>query len=173
MVHTPVSLRSRLARPLGESVGLFVGSADLRSRWRRRLGFWENARRFHRRLRRALRDPFRIFRLVSKAVSPEEARQLGEVMLQLLGGTRALAITNLGELDGGALRLESRGLRVESLSGAVTAVIDSSVLVVYTLDRRMRLELLASEIPPDPGAVQADADRAVQRLLRAAEVQAL
>jgi hypothetical protein len=55
-IQMPVNLRSLLARPVGESVGVFVGAAAVKMKYRAARGFWGNARRFHRRLRRALRD---------------------------------------------------------------------------------------------------------------------
>ena len=52
-IHTPVSLRTALARPVGESVGLYVGAAEVSMKHQPARGFWDNARRFHRRLRKA------------------------------------------------------------------------------------------------------------------------
>jgi hypothetical protein len=169
-IHTPVSLRAALARPVGESVGLFVGSADVRMRVRPTRDLWANARRFQRRLQAALRDPFRIFRLFSKAVTVEESGALGKLMVRLASSGRPFAITNLGELDGprGA-RLTSRGLTLESFFGAVTGIVDSSVLTVYTLGGRMHLHLLASELAPEGTSVRDDAARAIRRLTDAVQ----
>jgi hypothetical protein len=44
-------LRDRLQRPVGEVMGFFAGVATLKYRYNRRNGFWENARRFHRKVR--------------------------------------------------------------------------------------------------------------------------
>jgi hypothetical protein len=173
-IHTPVSLRGVLARPVGESVGLYVGSAYVRMRYRSARGLWGNARRFQRRLRSALRDPFWVFRLFSKSVSAEEAGALGRLMIRVASSGRPLAITNLGEVDrptaegrGTARGLRARDLRIESFFGAVTGIVDSSVLTVYTIDGRMHLHLLASERAPDDRSVRDDAARAVRMLLEA------
>jgi hypothetical protein len=167
-IHTPVSLRPFLARPVDEAVGLFVGSADLRMKYRPTRGFWGNARRFHRRLRRALRDPFRIFRLFSRAVPPADVRRLGQLLVRITSVQRPFAVTNLGQLDAGGLQLGGPHLKVESFFGAVTGVIDSSVLTVYTIDGRMHLHLLATEREPAATAVRDDSARAMQVLLDAA-----
>jgi hypothetical protein len=162
-----VSLRSRLARPVGESFGLFVGAAELRLRYRATLGFWANARRFHRRLQRALRAPFRIFTLVSKAVPATRVRELGPLLVRIASEGRPFAVTNLGQLDGNELPLRGETLRIESFFGAVTGIVDSSVLTVYTLDGRMRLHVLANEPGPSDTTIRDEAERGVTRLLAA------
>jgi hypothetical protein len=164
-VHTPVNLRSLLARPVGESVGVFVGAAEVKLRYRASRGFWGNARRFHRRLRRALRDPFRLLRLFSKAVPAEAVRQLGPLLVRITSDQRPFAVTNLGELDG--LKVQGRTLELESAYGAVTGIVDASVLTVYTLGGRMRLHVLASESDPSDTAIRDEVDRSVKLLLAA------
>jgi hypothetical protein len=166
-IHTPVSLRSFLGRPVGESVGLFVGAAEVAMKYRPAGGFWGNARRFHRRLRRALRDPFGVFRLFSKAVPAEAVGQLGPLLMAIVSHRRPFAVTNLGELDGSGVQLGQGSLGIESFFGAVTAIVDSSVLTVYTIGGSLHLHLLATESGPSERAVRDDAERAIERLLAA------
>jgi hypothetical protein len=45
------SLRDRLQRPVGEVMGFYAGVVTLKYKHNRNIGFWENARRFHRRVR--------------------------------------------------------------------------------------------------------------------------
>jgi hypothetical protein len=73
-IHNPVNLRPLLARPVGESVGLFIGAAEVKLRYREARGFWGNARRFQRRLRGALLNPFGVYQLFCKAVPGGSAR---------------------------------------------------------------------------------------------------
>lgn len=166
-IHTPVSLRELLARPVGESVGLFVGAAEVRMKYRPARGLWGNARRFHRKLRKAQRDPFGVFRLFSKAVPAALVRQLGPLLVQIASNQRPFAVTNLRQLDGNGVQLQGRDLKVESFFGAVTGIVDSSVLTVYTIGGRMHLHVLASESGPLDTAVRDDAERAVRLLLGA------
>jgi hypothetical protein len=167
-VHTPVNLRPFLARPLGESVGLFVGSADVGMKVRPGRGFWENARRFHRRLQRSLADPFGIYRLFSKAVPAEAVAQLGPLLMKIMSSRqRPFAVTNLGELDGKGVRLASKSLQLESFFGAVTGIVDSSVLTVYTIRGSLHLHLLATEASASASEVRDDVERAVARLVEA------
>jgi hypothetical protein len=167
-IHTPVSVRGLLARDVGESVGLYVGSADVKLRYIPRRSFWANARRFHRRLRRALRDPFRLLRLFSKAVPLALVRELGPLLMRITGADRPFAVTNLRRIDDAMTRGRGR-LAIESFSGAVTSIIDSSVLTVYTVGGRMHLHLLAGETAGAPTAVRDDAERALARLRGAIE----
>lgn len=166
-VHIPVSLRSLLARPVGESVGLFVGAAQVKMPYRDTRGFWDNARRFQHRMRRALRDPFWLYRLFSKVVPVEMVKQLGPLLVAITSNQRPFAVTNLGQLDGKGVPLEGRTLQIESFSGAVTGIVESSVLTAYTLGGRLRLHLLAAESAPVETRVRDDAERAVQRLIEA------
>jgi len=45
------SLRDRLQRPVGEVMGFFAGVVTLKYKYNRNIEFWENARRFHRKVR--------------------------------------------------------------------------------------------------------------------------
>jgi hypothetical protein len=164
-----VSLRSLLARPVGESVGLFVGAAEVKLRYRARQGFWGNARRFHRRLRRALRNPFGVFSLFSKAVPAEAVRRLGPLLVKLASSSRPFGVTNLGELDGRGIRLQGKELKIESFFGAVSSIVEASVLTVYTIDGTLRLHLLACEEDPSATAIRDDVEQAVSRLTEAIE----
>lgn len=171
-VHTPVSLRAFLARPVGESVGLFVGAAEVSMKYRAARGLWSNARRFQRRLRWAMRDPFGIFRLFSKAVPAESVRRLGPLLATMAGQQRPFGVTNLGQLDGNGLQLQGKNLKIQSFFGAVTGIVDASVLTVYTIEGSMRLHLLANESAPAETAIRDDVGRAVNLLLSAIDDEA-
>ena len=45
------SLRDRLQRPVGEVMGFYAGLVTLKCKYNRRMSFWENARRFHRKIK--------------------------------------------------------------------------------------------------------------------------
>lgn len=140
-INSPVNLRDRLARPVGESVGLFVGAAVVRLRYRPALGFWPNARKFHRRFRRALENPFWVFRFFSKAVPVETVREFGTLLVSLVATSRPFAITNLGSLDARGLEPNQGAYPVESFFGAVSGPVGATVLTVYTLGGVMKLHL--------------------------------
>jgi hypothetical protein len=141
-INTPVSLRGRLAVDVGESVGLFVGNAVVLRSYRGGHDFWWNARAFHRRLRRAMRDPFLMIRMCSHAVPRPVVHEVMTRMMDLLGRRRPLAVTNLGVLDGTGLALDAgRGPRIESFHGAMSGFASASVLTVYTLEGAMRFHL--------------------------------
>jgi hypothetical protein len=75
-----------------------------------------------------------------------------------------LVIDHLGSIERVNPAIE---LRIESFCGAVTGIVDSSVLTVYTLDGRMRLHMLANEPGPSDTTIRDEAERGVGRLLRA------
>jgi hypothetical protein len=168
-IQMPVNLRPLLARPVGESVGFYVGAAQLELKWREGPGFWGNARRVHRRLRRALRDPFRLYRLFSKAVPAEAVRELLGLLVTIVTRQRPFSVTNLGELDRGGVKLHGRQLVLESMFGAVTSTVDASVLTVYTIDDSLRLHVLANEPSPSETVIRDELARGVSRLLEAIE----
>lgn len=164
-IQSPVSLRAFLARPVGEAFGLFVGSVAVRLRYRPARDFWTNARRFQRRFRRALRDPFWIFRLISRAAPPELVNELMLLLVKLGANRRPFGVTNLGQLD--AQAVTGQRLKLESFTGGVTGLADASIVTAYTIDGRLHLHLLANEVTPTDTAVRDDAERAVQRLVAA------
>jgi len=166
-IHMPVNLRPVLARPVGDAFGLFVGAAEVRLNYRGKLGFWSNARRCHRRLRKALKDPFGVFRLFSKAVPYAKIRELGPLLVSLAGSDRPFAVTNLGVLDALGLAASGPQFKLESFYGAVSGIVESSVLTVYTLAGVMHLQLLASETSVGDTTIRDAAGRAVARLLEA------
>lgn len=166
-IHTPVSLRPFLRRPVADSVGLFIGAAEVKLHYRPSLDFWHNARRFRGKLSRQLRDPFGIYRLFSKAVPVELVQRFGPLIVELTSGGRPFAVTNLGDLDALALGLQRPTLKVESFFGAVMGIVDASVVTACTLDGCLRLHLLANEAGAGETEIRDEGERAVRRLVEA------
>jgi len=50
-IGVAASLRDRLQRPVGEVMGFYAAVATLRHEYDERMSFWENAQRFHRKVR--------------------------------------------------------------------------------------------------------------------------
>lgn len=166
-VNTPVNLRGRLAVDPGESVGLYVGNAVVMRSYRDRRDFWWNARTFHRRLRRAMRDPFLMIRFCPPTVSRPVVKDVMTGMMALVGHRKPLAVTNLGVLDGAGLTLDTGdGPHVESFHSGMSGFAAASVLTVYTIDGVMHLHLRGR--PDMTGAQTArEAGRATSLLLAA------
>jgi hypothetical protein len=167
-VNSPVDLRSRLARPVGESVGLYVGAAVVRVAYAPRHGFWDNARRFHQKFRVALKDPFMPFRYLSTAVPLARVQEFGSLLVQLMSDERPFAITNLGAFEDQGLELQSGAVRVESFTGAVTGPVGATVLTAYTVGGVMRLHLRGSAATT-VASLEAEARRAMALLVPALE----
>ncbi|HYG69087.1 MAG TPA: hypothetical protein VD838_15565, partial [Anaeromyxobacteraceae bacterium] len=88
------------------------------------------------------------------------------LLVRLTTGQRPLSVSNLGPLD--RLGLPRDGpIRVESVFGAVSSVLDASVLTVYTISDRLRLHALANESDPSATVIRDELDRAVRRLVDA------
>lgn len=169
-VNTPVSLRGRLGVDVGDAVGLYVGNAVVMRSYRPGHDFWWNARAFHRRLRRAMRDPFFMIRFCSPAVPRAVVHDVMTGLMALVGRRRPLAVTNLGALDGNGLTLDTGdGPRVESFHGGMSGFASASVLTVYTIDAAMRFHLRGS---PDmtPDRTIREAEQATSVLLAAIDV---
>ena len=178
VVNTPVSLRGRLGIDVAESVGLYVGNAVVMRSYRGRREFWWNARAFHRRLRRAMRDPFRMIRLCSPAVPRPLVHDVITGLMTLVGRRRPLAVTNLGVLDGTGLTLGTGtgtgtggGPRVDSFHAGMSGFASASVLTVYTIDSTMRFHLRGQ---PDltPEQTTREAEHATALLLAALDAPA-
>jgi hypothetical protein len=58
-------------------------------------------------------------------------------------------------------------LKLESAFGAVTGIVDATVLTVYTIGGSMRLHVLANESDPSDTAIRDEVDRSVKLLLAA------
>lgn len=171
-VNTPVNLRGRLGIDVAESVGLYVGNAVVMRSYRCRREFWWNARAFHRRLRRAMRDPFLMIRLCSPAVPRPLVHDVMTGLMALVGRRRPLAVTNLGVLDGAGLTLDTgSGPRVESFHAGMSGFASASVLTVYTIDSAIRFHLRGQ---PDmtPERTTREAEHATALLLAALDAPA-
>lgn len=167
-IHTAVSVRGLLGRPVGEAVGNVVGSVMVSLRYRPGRTFWENAHRFQRKLRRGLRNAFSMYQLFSRAVPLELVEQLGPLLVTLAGKDRPFGITNLGRLDARAATLFAGSqLEIESFLGAMTPKFGASAMSVYTVRGRMRINLLAREPETNPTEIRDDSDRAIARLIAA------
>ncbi len=92
------------------------------------------------------------------------------MLVKLAGQDRAFAITNLGDLDERRLAFHGARLSLESFYGAVSGIVKSNVVPVYTLGGAMSLYLLANESSTADTTIRDAGERAVQRLLTALDV---
>jgi NRPS condensation-like uncharacterized protein len=136
-VNTPVNLRPQLALPIGEAFGLYAGAAVIKMKYDAKADFWDNARKFHGKLRKSLRNPFSVFRLFSKRVPLKAIQEYFRLLADLVSDQHPFAITNLGSFDKMGIRFQVGDLHVESFFGSVSEIIDASVLTVYTIDEVM------------------------------------
>jgi hypothetical protein len=133
-VNTPVNLRPQLALPIGEAFGLYAGAAVIRMKYDAKTDFWNNARKFNRKLQKSLRNPFSVFRLFSKRVPLKIIQEYFSLLADMISDQHPFAITNLGSLDKMDVRFQVEDLQIKSFFGSVSEIIDASVLTVYTID---------------------------------------
>jgi hypothetical protein len=72
ILASPTNLRDRLAVPVGDAVGLFATGSTVRMKFNPKRPFWDNARRYQKKLRKSLqnRSLFFIYTLFNKLVVP-------------------------------------------------------------------------------------------------------
>lgn len=168
-VNTPVNLRPQLALPVGEAFGLYAGAAVIKMKYDAKADFWDNARRFHGKLRKSLQDPFSVFRLFSKLVPFKAMQEYFRLFADLISDQHPFAITNLGSFDKIGVRFQVEDLRVESFFGGVSEIIDASVLTVYTIDEVMHFHFHYMEHVMNTSEAEELVSKAMNMLISAAE----
>ncbi|NHJ33364.1 MAG: hypothetical protein FK732_10925 [Asgard group archaeon] len=139
IINNPVNLRERLAYPIGEAFGLYAGGTVVRKKYNDNLDFWQNAKKYQRKLFKALRDKkvFKIHKMVHTGVPIEILNELAPLFIEIAGNQEAFAITNLGSLDLMGIKLDSKKFSIESFYGAVSFAIGAITVLVYTMRRKL------------------------------------
>ncbi len=99
-VYTPVSVRDRLSRPVGEAFGLYASETYVPCRYNPEEDFWQNTRRIQKSIKAYLSDS-KIFTLVL-AVNSVNQDLLDRLLIYLLNKQSirfGYIISNLGRLD--------------------------------------------------------------------------
>jgi hypothetical protein len=102
-VSTPVSLRERLSRSVGESLGFFISTVETSLNCAPGRPFWTDVRRFKRRLARASQDDrvFWFMQLNQVALSSVPRQEAPAIIRELNARPVGydFSMTNLGRLD--------------------------------------------------------------------------
>ncbi len=144
-INSPVNMRARFARPVGESFGFLASSTIISMKYNSKEGFWNNARKFHRKLLSQLRDStiFSIYRIFSKIVPRAKIQEMGSIYAELMGFRQPFTITNIGSLDNRGIPLTTGNLNIEEFFGGVSGI--GIVLLVFTINQTMHFHLHYSE----------------------------
>ncbi len=139
IINTPVNLRERLAYPIDEAFGLYAGGTVIKGRYKKSQSFWENAKRYQRKLYYGLKDRgiFGIHKLVHTGVELDILNEFAPLFIEIAGNQEAFAITNLGSLDRLGIGLDSKNFSIESFSGAISFAIGAITVLVYTMRGKM------------------------------------
>lgn len=144
VINNPVNLRNRLSEPVGEALGLFVGAATIKMKYDPNRSFWENARHYHRKLQKQLRNKkvFRVYKIMPKVVPIQEIQRFGSFFIDIATNQQPFAITNLGDLDRLGIPSEVGDYQLESVIGGVSGpLIDAVNISIYTLRKELHFHI--------------------------------
>ncbi len=143
VVSSPVNIRNRLREPVGEALGVFVGSAVVKMKINPAKTFWENARRYHRALRVKLKDKnvFQMYTVMSKAVPIPEIQRFGKLFIEVATNQQPFEITNLGDLDRLGIPTEAGAYQLESFMGGVSGGFDGISISIYTIKKELHFHI--------------------------------
>ncbi|MFX0139532.1 MAG: condensation domain-containing protein [Candidatus Hodarchaeota archaeon] len=140
VINNPVNLRKRLAYNVGQSVGCFAGGLVIKKKYKKRQDFWENARNYHKKLTKGLKDEnlFKIFKMISRAVPLISLQESASIYLELVSKSQPFGVTNLGSLDRFNILLRSNEFTVEHIYGGVSSgVLNALILAIFTIKNRI------------------------------------
>ncbi|MBD3191149.1 MAG: hypothetical protein GF308_10915 [Candidatus Heimdallarchaeota archaeon] len=145
IIGTTVNVRKWLKPSLDQAFGFFSSAIVFRKKYRKSLGFWENAKRYQKKLLRNLRDRKVFFplRLVSKHASFNFLRKLVTYYVEIATNKQLFSVNNLGSLD---KYLENVDLNqfptIESFYGGLSCFLNSLIALVFTLQEKMHFNFL-------------------------------
>ncbi|MFW9879705.1 MAG: condensation domain-containing protein [Candidatus Thorarchaeota archaeon] len=139
IINNPVDLRKRLAYDVGRSIGCYAGGLVIKKKYNTRRSFWVNARNYHKKLKKGLRDKntFSIFKKVSRSVKRAAFNEISPMFLELASKSKPFGITNLGSLDRFNIVLASKNYIIENLYGGVSGTFDALVLTIFTIEQKI------------------------------------
>lgn len=139
IINNPVNLRERLNYPIGEAFGLYAGAAIVKMKYKDKYDFWENVKKYQKKLRLSLRDKnvYKIFKIVHTGVSINVLKDLAPLFFEVAVPQEAFAITNLGSLDRLGIDLDSKKFSIESFYGAISFALGAITVLVYTMRGKM------------------------------------
>ncbi|MFW9938752.1 MAG: hypothetical protein ACFFD5_13975, partial [Candidatus Thorarchaeota archaeon] len=122
-----------------EAFGLYAGAAIVNMKYKDKYDFWENAKRYQKKLRLSLRDKsvYNIFKIVHTGVSINVLKDLAPLFFEIVVPQEAFAITNLGSLDRLGIDLDSKKFSIESFYGAISFAMGAITVLVYTMRGKM------------------------------------
>jgi NRPS condensation-like uncharacterized protein len=167
-VSSPVSLRSRLTQPVGDTAGMFLSTVETSLNCKPGRDFWEMAREFHTRFKQGSTDDkvfmmplmFNAFsRNFSKAELAQAARAFFDRLIKY-----DFSITNFGRLD---FSTQMGPLRIESFHNLVNSSEHERTVGINTFDGKMTFIFMFRESKMAPQAGEQLIMQAVQQLAQA------
>jgi hypothetical protein len=134
VINSPVNVRSILARPLEDAIGLLVGGALITRKYDPKLSFWENARQYDTKMQVARRPKkiFQFMQLFSTVVPPARMREIHSFIIRNMASKRPMAISNFGSIDASGIPYNLDGLQVDRYETYVSQTMDPIVVLLAT-----------------------------------------
>lgn len=140
IIATTVNLRKRLRQKIGEAFGFYSSVVVFNKKYNKAQGFWNNARKFQRKLRRNLRDRkvYLIHRLLLKQASFKFLQKISRCYTEIATNKNPFSVNNLGSLEDFAQNIDKKDyIKIDSFFGGVTSILDTFIVLVYTFRNKM------------------------------------
>jgi len=147
-ITIPVGLRNRLALPIGEEFGLFASGLHIEMKYDPKRDFWDNARRFQKRLYIALEKGkmFSMYTIINKFIPLQSIQHFWEILLDISSKKREFVLSNLGSLDNLGINFVTGNYRVASLVVSSSAtLVDAVVIIFFTLNGKLHFQSMYNE----------------------------
>ncbi|NHJ86053.1 MAG: hypothetical protein FK734_11370, partial [Asgard group archaeon] len=140
-INSTVNIRARFPQSVGESFGFLAGNTIIGMKYNKKITFWKNVKKYHRKLILHLHDKniFLQYKVFSKMVSRAKIQDLGKIYADLKGFFLPITITNMGSLDRFDVSLTKGILSVKDFFGSVSGI--GLVLLVFTINQEMHFHL--------------------------------
>ncbi|MHA1155901.1 MAG: hypothetical protein ACTSQK_07300, partial [Candidatus Heimdallarchaeota archaeon] len=140
IIATTVNLRKRLRQKIGEAFGFYSSVIVFNKRYNKARGFWNNARKFQRKLRWNLRDRkvYLVHRLLLKQASFKFLQKISRNYTEIATNKNPFSVNNLGSLEDFAQNIDNKDyIKIDSFFGGVTSFLDTFIVLVYTFRNEM------------------------------------
>jgi len=170
-IQSPISLRDRLTRPVGESFGLFVNLVEFRVDCAPERNFWEVARKIkqgfiqrtlNKHIFNSLIEAKVVMNEIGKVITPKIVAQ------SFMAMDHDLSITNLGRLD---FPVRYGSLQLEALFGPILGGDpEDIVLGVTTIGGKMHFSLSCTDLKMNTSQAEQVVESAMNWLANAANL---
>ena len=140
IIGSPINLRNRLNHNVGEGFAFYSSVVVYGKKYKKKLSFWQNARKIQRNLSQNLRDRklFVLQKIFSKAIDIKLMRKIGTYYIEIVTKKEPFALDNLGPLDKFMEQIDFEKFPpLEAFYGGITSFLNTFIVLLYTLQKKM------------------------------------